>query len=388
MIKAGDAVDTTIENLKPFLEKGDIIIDGGNCHFEDTQKRQENLDKDGIVFMGVGVSGGEEGALKGPCIMPGGNEEGYKAIEGLLTDIAAKTTEGITCCTYLGKGGAGHFVKMVHNGIEYGIMQLIAEIYELFRSVLGFSSAEISNIFSEWNKQELGSFLVEITADLLNYVDEDTGNPLIDMILDKAGQKGTGIWTVKSGLDLAVPIPTISAAVCERTISGKNYRKKLNDLANTEKLCSADDKEEIIKAAYQALLLSEILTYSQGMGLLAASSYELKLGDIAKIWQGGCIIRSKVLNRFENSPASAQPSVIVPDTKELVELSESLKKVVEKINAANKSAPALSASLNYFLSLTNDKLPINLIQAQRDYFGAHTYARTDKGGIYHTQWKK
>ncbi len=399
MVKAGEAVDSTIAQLRPLLDRGDIIIDGGNCHFEKTQQREQELAKDGIFFLGVGVSGGEEGALKGPCIMPGGSEEAYREVKQLLNDMAAKTASGV-CCTYLGHGGAGHYVKMVHNGIEYGIMQIIAEIYNLLRNILMLPADEVSKIFYAWNERECGSFLVEITADILSQIDERSKKPAVDIISDKAGQKGTGIWTSKSGLDLGVPIPTINAAVSERSLSGVDERAGISSIASRctvkgEKI-EEKYKEEIAEKAYNALLCAKILTYNQGFSLLAASKkaygFKLPMAEIASIWQGGCIIRSKVLERFRDffSGSPKKENILLDPNQagEIGMLSKSLREVIEISNQHRKPTAALSASLNYILSISSPCLPINLIQAQRDYFGAHTYIPIGEEKAVHREWKK
>jgi len=390
MVKAGDAVDNLIEQLLPFLDKGDIIIDGGNCHFKDTENRQKRLAEKGLVFMGVGVSGGEEGALKGPCVMPGGSREGYEQVAELLENIAAKTADG-SCCVYLGEGGAGHFVKMVHNGIEYGLMQILAEIYDFFRHVLRFSVNEISDIFYKWNEGEGSSFLLEITAHLLKKVDGETGRPLVDMISDVGGQKGTGIWTLKSGLDLGIPLPTISAAVSERTISGSRNRLRTDIV---QSISDEGNRKELVSKAYEVLLASGILSYAQGMELLAESKkaygFDIPLADVARIWQGGCIIRSRALERFREfftaSPEGENILLGKVYAEEIDSMKGSLVTFVQVANKHNMSVPAISASLNYFLSFASSRLPMNIIQAQRDYFGAHTYKRVDRDGTFHSDW--
>jgi len=322
--------------------------------------------------------------------MPGGSRDGYGSIAGLLENIAAKTVDG-PCCVYLGEGGAGHFVKMVHNGIEYGLMQILAEIYDLFRHVMGLSASEISDIFYKWNEGEGASFLLEITAHLLKMLDGETGRPLVDMISDSGGQKGTGIWTVKSGLDLGVPLPTITAAVFERTISGSKNRLKTGIVQSISDL---GNREELINKAYETLLASGILSYAQGMELLAESKkaygFDIPLADVARIWQGGCIIRSKILERFREfftaSPDGENILLGEGYAEEIDTMKNSLIGFVQTANKHNMPVPAISASLNYFLSYASSRLPMNIIQAQRDYFGAHTYERVDRDGIFHTNW--
>ncbi|WP_409297922.1 NADP-dependent phosphogluconate dehydrogenase [Peribacillus sp. SCS-26] len=395
MVKAGAATDATIEQLKPLLDKGDILIDGGNTFFVDTQRRNQELSGLGINFIGTGVSGGEEGALKGPSIMPGGQKEAYDLVEPILKEISAKV-DGEPCCTYIGPNGAGHYVKMVHNGIEYGDMQLIAESYFLLKNILGLSADELHQVFAEWNKGELDSYLIEITADVFKKYDDETGKPLVDVILDKAGQKGTGKWTSQSALDLGVPLPIITESVFARFISAlKDERiqasKVLNGPAATE---FSGDREGFIESIRKALYMSKICSYAQGFAQMKAASteygWDLRYGDIAMIFRGGCIIRAQFLQKIKEA-YDREPALnnLLLDSyfKEIAESYQAaLREVIGTAVAKGIPVPCFSAALAYFDSYRTETLPANLIQAQRDYFGAHTYERTDKEGIFHTEW--
>jgi len=395
MVKAGAATDATIAQLKPFLEKGDILIDGGNTFFEDTRRRNKELDESGIHFIGTGVSGGEEGALKGPSIMPGGQKEAYDLVEPILKAISAKV-DGDACCTYIGPDGAGHYVKMVHNGIEYGDMQLISEAYFLLKNVLGLSAQELHEIFAEWNKGELDSYLIEITADIFTKVDEDTGKPLVDVILDTAGQKGTGKWTSQSALDLGVPLPLITESVFARFISAmKDERVKASQiLRGPEEKGYSGDKQALIESVRKALYMAKICSYAQGFAQMRAASNEydwnLQYGDIAMIFRGGCIIRAAFLQKIKDAydrEADLANLLLDPYFKEIVEgYQGSLREVLSVAIANGIPAPSLASALAYYDSYRTETLPANLIQAQRDYFGAHTYQRIDKEGIFHTEW--
>ncbi|MFS0749502.1 NADP-dependent phosphogluconate dehydrogenase [Oceanobacillus sp. 1P07AA] len=395
MVKAGPATDATIESLKPHLDKGDILIDGGNTLYEDTIRRNKELDESGIHFIGTGVSGGEEGALNGPSIMPGGQAEAYKLVAPIFEAISAKV-DNDPCVTYIGPNGAGHFVKMVHNGIEYGDMQLIAEAYDLMKNVLGLDATELHNVFKEWNDGELDSYLVEITADIFTKVDEETGKPLVEVILDKAGQKGTGKWTSKNALDLGVPLPLITESVFARFISSlKDERVRASKELNGPTNVSLDEsKEELIEAIRQALYMSKIVSYAQGFAQMRAASDEydwnLSYGDIAMIWRGGCIIRAKFLQKIKDAydrDAQLPNLMLDPYFKEIVEgYQSSLRKVVSLAVAHGIAVPTFSSAIAYYDSYRSEDLPANLIQAQRDYFGAHTYERKDKDGIFHSQW--
>ncbi|MDJ0518415.1 MAG: decarboxylating NADP(+)-dependent phosphogluconate dehydrogenase [Okeania sp. SIO2F4] len=397
MVKAGGPVDKVIEQLKPLLDKDDMIIDGGNSLYEDTERRTRDLESTGLGFMGMGVSGGEEGALWGPSLMPGGTEASYKELEPILTKIAAQVDDG-PCVTYIGPGGAGHYVKMVHNGIEYGDMQLIAEAYDLLKNAVGISNEQLHEIFAEWNKTpELESFLIEITADIFTKKDTETSNHLVDMIVDSAGQKGTGRWTVINALELGVAVPTITAAVNARIMSGiKDERvaaaKELTGPAGKYE----GDAQAMINKVRDALYCSKICSYAQGMALLAAASkefnYNLNLGESARIWKGGCIIRAGFLNKikkaFDENP-SLPNLLLAPEFKQtILDRQDAWREVVGLAGQLGLPVPAFSASLDYFDSYRRGTLPQNLTQAQRDYFGAHTYERIDKprGEFFHTEW--
>jgi 6-phosphogluconate dehydrogenase len=395
MVKAGAPTDATIEQLKPYLEKGDILIDGGNTYFKDTQRRNKELAELGIHFIGTGVSGGEEGALKGPSIMPGGQKEAHELVRPIFEAIAAKV-DGEPCTTYIGPDGAGHYVKMVHNGIEYGDMQLIAEAYFLLKHVLGLSAQELHEVFAEWNKGELNSYLIEITADIFTKIDEETGKPLVDVILDKAGQKGTGKWTSQSALDLGVPLPLITESVFARFISAmKDERVKASKILSGPAVKPFEgDREHFIEAVRRALYMSKICSYAQGFAQMKAASDEynwnLQYGNIAMIFRGGCIIRAQFLQKikeaYDRDPEL--PNLLLdPYFKEIVEnYQEALREIIAIAVMRGIPVPAFSSALAYYDSYRMETLPANLIQAQRDYFGAHTYERVDKEGIFHTEW--
>jgi len=396
MVPAGKAVDTVIENILPLLEDGDILIDGGNSFFGDTERRAKALAGQGVHFFGMGVSGGEEGALHGPSIMPGGNEDAYKRVEPILTSIAAKTADG-PCCTWLGPRGAGHYVKMVHNGIEYGIMQLICEAYDLMKSVLRLTAGELHNVFNEWNRGELNSFLMEITSTIFTVDDEISGKPLVDVILDKAGQKGTGKWTSQNAFDLGVSIPTINAAVEARILSAyHSERQKASEILKIDAAPFKGDKQAFINTLHDALSLAIISSYAQGFALMHEASkdygYNLNFVEIARIWKGGCIIRAKLLDKimaaFSENMKLAN-LLISPEIAKSV--SHYLPKLRETVSAAavhGVPVLALSASLGYVEGYHHAWLPANLLQAQRDLFGAHTYRRLDKPETesFHTVW--
>ncbi|NAO99095.1 NADP-dependent phosphogluconate dehydrogenase [Halomonas sp. MG34] len=395
MVKAGPATDATIESLKPHLEKGDILIDGGNTLFEDTIRRNKSLSESGIHFIGTGVSGGEEGALKGPSIMPGGQKEAYDLVAPIFEAIAAKV-DGDSCTTYIGPDGAGHYVKMVHNGIEYGDMQLISEAYFILKHVLGLGAQELHEVFTEWNKGELDSYLIEITADIFTKNDEETGKPMVDVILDKAGQKGTGKWTSKNALDLGVPLPLITESVFARYISSlKEERVHASGVISgpTPKAYEGD-KKELIEAIRKALYMSKICSYAQGFAQMRAQSeengWDLNYGDIAMIWRGGCIIRAhflqKIKDAYDRDP-ELKNLLLDPYFKEIVEGYQSALREVVAVAIKNGIAvPTLSSAVAYFDSYRSEDLPANLIQAQRDYFGAHTFERKDKEGVFHHSW--
>lgn len=395
MVQAGFATDATIESLMPYLEKGDILIDGGNTFFQDTIRRNKELSESGIHFIGTGVSGGEEGALTGPSIMPGGQKEAYDLVEPIFTAISAKVN-GDACSTYIGPNGAGHYVKMVHNGIEYGDMQLICEAYFIMKHVLGLDADELHEVFSEWNKGELDSYLIEITADIFKKKDDETGKPLVDVILDTAGQKGTGKWTSQNALDLGVPLPLITESVFARFISAMKEER----VAASKQLSGPNvggyegDKAELIEAIRKALYMSKICSYAQGFAQMRAASeeygWDLKYGDIAMIFRGGCIIRAQFLQKikeaYDQDPNLAN-LMLDPYFKEIVESYQgSLRKVIALAVERGIAVPCFSSAIAYYDSYRTETLPANLLQAQRDYFGAHTYQRIDKEGIFHTEW--
>ena len=396
MVKSGLPVDTVIEQLKPHLDPGDLIIDGGNSFFKDTERRTQALEAQGLGYLGVGISGGEEGALWGPSIMPGGQSQAYAYVEPIYTDIAAKV-EGDPCVTYIGPRGAGHYVKMVHNGIEYGDMQMIAEVYDLLHHGLGLSSAELHEVFTAWNEGVLASFLIEITADIFAHMDEETGVPLVELILDKAQQKGTGKWTSQEALDLGVPTPTINAAVEARILSAyKTEREKAALLYPGKIKRYRDDRANFIADVKDALYASKISAYAQGMALLSAASreyeYNLNLAEVARIWRGGCIIRARLLDDIRAAYAEDPdlPNLLLaPFFREaLLTRQEAWRHVLQTAVDLEIPIPAMSASLAIFDGYKRAMLPANLIQAQRDYFGAHTYQRVDREGTFHTEWTK
>lgn len=397
MVKAGAPVDAVIEQLKPLLEPGDMILDGGNSLYEDTERRTKNLESTGLGFVGMGVSGGEEGALHGPSLMPGGTLAAYQDLEPILTKIAAQVDDG-PCVTFVGPGGAGHYVKMVHNGIEYGDMQLIAEAYDVLKSGLGLSNQQLQAVFQAWNQtEELNSFLIEITADIFGYIDPDTQQSLIDLILDSAGQKGTGRWTVVSSLDLGVPIPTMYAAVNARVMSAyKAERVAAAQVLTGPSHTYSGDVEAFIPKVRDALYCSKMCSYAQGMALIAKASaefgYQVNLPEIARIWKGGCIIRAgfldKIKQAFQDNP-SLPNLLLAPEFKQsILDRQGAWRQVLLLANELGIPVPAFSASLDYFDSYRRASLPQNLTQAQRDYFGAHTYERIDRarGEFFHTEW--
>lgn len=397
MVKAGPATDATIQELLPHLDKGDILIDGGNTFFKDTMRRNEELANSGINFIGTGVSGGEEGALKGPSIMPGGQKEAYALVAPILEQISAKAEDGAPCVTYIGPNGAGHYVKMVHNGIEYGDMQLIAESYDLMKNILNLSVEEMADIFKEWNQGELDSYLIEITADILiRKDDEGTGKPVVDVILDAAGNKGTGKWTSQSALDLGVPLPLITESVFARYISAyKEERVQASKiLSRTNDFEFTGDKKELVEKIREALYFSKIMSYAQGFAQLRVASkefdWDLPFGEIAKIWRAGCIIRARFLQKitdaYDKNPEIENlllDDYFVEITKKY---QQSVRDVVALAVQAGVPVPTFSSAIAYFDSYRAERLPANIIQAQRDYFGAHTYERVDKEGIFHYSW--
>lgn len=397
MVQAGKPVDAVIDQLKPMLEPDDMIIDGGNSLYEDTERRTKDLESTGFGFVGMGISGGEEGALNGASLMPGGTQTAYGQLEPILTKIAAQVDDG-PCVTFIGPGGAGHYVKMVHNGIEYGDMQLIAEAYDLLKNVGGLTAQQLHEVFAEWNTtDELNSFLIEITANIFKYTDPETQKPLVEVIMDAAGQKGTGRWTVMSALELGVSIPTIIAAVNARIISSyKEERVKASQELTWSTESYSGDTKEFVNKVRDALYCSKICSYAQGMALLGAASksfnYELALSEIARIWKGGCIIRAGFLDKIKtafNDNSSLPNLLLAPEFKQsIVDRQSAWRDVLATASKQGIAVPAFSASLDYFDSYRRDRLPQNLTQAQRDYFGAHTYERIDKtrGEYFHTEW--
>ncbi|MDV3347932.1 NADP-dependent phosphogluconate dehydrogenase [Leptolyngbyaceae cyanobacterium CCMR0082] len=395
MVKAGKPVDAVIEQLMPLLDPDDMIIDGGNSLYEDTERRVKTLEAAGFRFIGMGVSGGEEGALNGPSLMPGGTRAAYESIESIVRKIAAQVDDG-PCVTYIGPGGAGHYVKMVHNGIEYGDMQLIAEAYDLMKNVLGLGHQQLHEIFAQWNTtEELDSFLIEITADIFTKTEGDTA--LVEKILDAAGQKGTGRWTVMNALEMGVSIPTITAAVNARIMSSlKDERVAASTQISGPDGTITDNTTLWINKIRDALYCSKICSYAQGMALLRKASetydYDLDLGECARIWKGGCIIRARFLNKIKHafSENPALPNLLLaPEFKQtILDRQSAWRDVVAMAAQYGVPVPAFSASLDYFDSYRRAQLPQNLTQAQRDYFGAHTYKRVDQEGTFHTEWTK
>ena len=396
MVKAGSAVDDMINTLIPYLEKGDIIIDGGNTHFPDTNRRTAFVESKGLLYIGTGVSGGEEGALLGPSIMPGGSKAAWPSVKPIFQAIAAKVDDGTPCCDWVGENGAGHFVKMVHNGIEYGDMQLICEAYQVMRDMLGMNADEMHEVFKEWNKGDLDSYLIEITRDILAYKDAD-GKPLVDKILDTAGQKGTGKWTAVAALDQGIALTLIGEAVFARCLSAvKEERVKASKVLHGPKAAFSGDRKKLIDDLKDALYASKIVSYAQGYALMRAAAVEYKwdlnYGGIALMWRGGCIIRSaflgKIKEAFDNDPSNTN-LLLDPFFRDTVEKAQQgWRNVVAAAVTNGIPVPAISSALGYFDGYRCEKLPANLLQAQRDYFGAHTYERTDKprGEFFHTNW--
>ena len=396
MVKAGKPVDEMIEQILPYLEQGDILIDGGNSFFEDTRRRFKTLAAKGVRFVGMGVSGGEEGALKGPSLMPGGDEAAFREIAPLFTKIAAQVADG-PCCSFVGPDGAGHYVKMVHNGIEYSDMQLIAEAYYILSKAGGMSAAELHEVFARWNEGPLDSYLIEITRDIMAVNDPETGKPLVELILDKAGQKGTGKWTSQSALDLGIPTPAITEAVFARCMSAvKEERVVAATVLKGPQGTWTGDRQQLIQAVHDALYASKICSYAQGFALLAAASKEygwnLQFGEISLLWRGGCIIRARFLDKIRDAFAKdAKLANLMLDSFFASVLAESQapwRLVLKTCRDLGIPTPAFNASLDYYDSYRQAVLPANLIQAQRDYFGAHTYERIDRPGTFHTEWGK
>jgi len=394
MVKAGNPVDVVIEQLLPHLDAGDVVIDGGNSYYKETERRARLLMEKGIHYLGVGISGGEEGALWGPSVMPGGEREAYALVENIFTAISAKV-KGEPCVHYMGPRGSGHFVKMVHNGIEYGDMQLIAEAYDLLHRGVGLSAEELSQVFDEWNQGVLESFLIEITAKVFKRIDEKTGYPLVERILDAAGQKGTGKWTSQEAFDLGVAVPTINSAVSARILSAyKDERVQAAKLIQGPVIEPVANRDGFVQQVRDALYVAKISSYAQGFAMLRAASeefmYDLKFDEIAKIWRGGCIIRARFLNdvseSFEQQPG-LNNLLLAPFFLNAVSVHQNaLREVVQKGAGWGIPLPGFSASLAYIDGYRSERLPANLIQAQRDLFGAHTYQRIDEEGTFHTEW--
>ena len=393
MVQAGRGTDAVIDELVKVFEPGDIIVDGGNALFTDTIRREKAVRETGINFVGAGISGGEEGALNGPSIMPGGSDESWVTLGPILKSIAA-VAEGEPCVTHVGHDGAGHFVKMIHNGIEYADMQLIAEAYDLIRRGTGKTPAEIAEIFAEWNRGELESYLIEITAEVLRQVDASTGQPLVDVILDQAGSKGTGVWTVQTALDLGIPVSGIAEAVFARSLSSKPLQRAAAGNLPGPVVPTVEDADAFIEDVRQALYASKIVAYSQGFDAIVAGAeqygWNIQKGEIAKIWRGGCIIRAQFLNRITES-YSDDPALVALITAPyfraaITRTQDAWRRVVAGAAVAGIPAPAFSSSLSYYDGLRAERLPAALVQGQRDFFGAHTYQRVDKDGTFHTLW--
>jgi 6-phosphogluconate dehydrogenase len=394
MVKAGEAVDAMIAALRPHLEPGDIVVDGGNSWFQDTERREKELRSAGLLFVGMGVSGGEEGARHGPSLMPGGPREAYERLAPVLTRIAAQVPDG-PCVAYIGPGGAGHYVKMVHNGIEYADMQLIAESYDLLQHLGGLDAPALQQVFAVWNEGELQSFLIEITRDIFGRIDGESGRPLVEMILDTAGQKGTGKWTSQNALDVGAAIPTINAAVAARILSSmKAERAAASLVLPGPQSTPSGDRAAVVDAVRQALYAAKVVSYAQGMSLLRLASaeygFDLNLAEIARIWKGGCIIRAALLDRIQRAFRinPALPNLLIDEEfrAEVAARQAAWRGVVAGAVTAGIPCLAMSDSLGYYDMYRRERLPANLIQAQRDYFGAHTYQRIDREGVFHTEW--
>jgi 6-phosphogluconate dehydrogenase len=407
MVPAGPAVDSVIAHLRPHLEREDILIDGGNSFFRDTDRRSDDLASAGFRFVGMGVSGGEEGALRGPSMMPGGPRDAWDALAPVLRAMAAKAEDGEPCVAYMGPRGAGHYVKMIHNGIEYGDMQLIAEIYDVLSRAAGLSAREIADIFTTWNEGELRSYLVEITARVLERVDPETGQPLVDLILDEAQQKGTGKWMSQNAFDVGAPIPTVNAAVEARLLSALKSERVVASrvlqgpapgdavaLPHAGRDFSRASRDDLINSTRQALYAAKITSYAQGMALLQLASqeykYDIDLAEVAKIWRAGCIIRAALLsdvrNAFSRNPGLVNLMLDDSFANALASGQQALREVVQTAVAAGIPVPALGSSLAYYDAYRSARLPANLTQGQRDFFGAHTYRRIDRDGVFHTDW--
>jgi 6-phosphogluconate dehydrogenase len=397
MVKAGPAVDAVIDELAPHLEPGDVLIDGGNSWFEDTRRRERDLAERGLHFLGTGISGGEEGALNGPSIMPGGSKEAYAAVEHVLTAVAAKV-DGVPCCVYVGPDGAGHYVKMVHNGIEYADMQLIAEAYDLLGQGLGLGAAELAGVFAEWNQGDLESFLIETTATVFAKIDEATGRPLVDVILDEAEQKGTGRWTVSSALELGVPVTGITEAVFARMLSARKADRVVASgvLHGPTRRATTAAGDRLVADVRDALYASKVVAYAQGFEQLAAASeeygWDVDPGAMATIWRGGCIIRARFLDRireaYERDPRLSNLLLAEYFSDAVASAQDAWRRVVATAVDLGVPVPAFSSSLAYYDGYRRERLPANLVQGLRDFFGAHTYRRTDRDGTFHTRWSQ
>ena len=398
MVKAGEGTDHVIEELRPLLDDGDILIDGGNTFFKDTIRRSKELSEHGLNFIGTGVSGGEEGALRGPSIMPGGQKEAYELVAPILEQIAAKAEDGTPCTTYIGPDGAGHYVKMVHNGIEYGDMQLICESYAVLKHIVGFSNAELADIFAEWNSGELDSYLIEITAQIFTKKDDETGEDLVDKVLDRAAQKGPGKWTSQSALDLGVPLPLITESVFARVLSSlKDQRVAASkQLTGPSDTIDIGDKAAFVEAVRRALYLSKIISYAQGFAQMRAAAEEydwpLDYGRIAAIFREGCIIRARFLQKITDA-YTAEPGLanllLDPHFKDIADRYQTaLREVVATAVKAGVPVPGFASAIAYYDGYRSARLPANLLQAQRDFFGAHTFERTDREGTFHAQWNE
>ncbi len=395
MIKAGQPVDDMIGKLTPYLDEGDIIIDGGNTYYLDTSRRIKKLKEKKILYLGMGISGGEEGALKGPSIMPGGSRQVYDMVKEMLGKIAAQTDDG-PCCTYIGNGSAGHFVKMIHNGIEYGIMQAMSETYDIMNKVLNLSAYEIGDIFERWNEGQLNSYLMEISYKIMRHKDEETGKPTVDLILDKAGQKGTGKWTVQASIDMGIPAISLNAALEGRVLSYfKDDREELSRKVIKKYPDKSYDKAKVIKALENSLLFTNLILFSQGLWLMSEGSkeydFDIDISEVLRIWKGGCIIRSKMLDFMRNVVFRDNTNVNLLNDKQVLDILmgelDSVKYITDIAKDNFLPAVVHNTALDYFLSMTEEKMPANLIQAQRDLFGAHTYNRIDKDGTFHTNWE-
>ncbi|GAA1146928.1 NADP-dependent phosphogluconate dehydrogenase [Ornithinicoccus hortensis] len=393
MVQAGKGTDAVIEQLRPLLEEGDIVVDGGNAHYEDTRRREAALRGVGLHFVGAGISGGEEGALHGPSIMPGGSRESYAALGPLLEDISAKV-DGEPCCAYMGTDGAGHFVKMVHNGIEYADMQFIAEAYDLL-SAAGLTAAEIAEVFREWNAGDLDSYLIEITAEVLDQVDAATGRPLVELIQDAAEQKGTGRWTVQIALELGVPVNTIAESVFARSTSGHAGLREAGRgaLTGPDRTITVADRAAFVDNVRAALWSAKVVAYAQGLDQISTAArtydWDVDLSEVARIWRGGCIIRARLLHRIRDEFAGAQlPTLLAAPSvaAELAESQDAWRGVVGVATTAGVPVPGFSAALAYYDTVRAERLPAALVQGLRDFFGAHTYQRTDRAGTFHTLW--